>query len=267
MSPVWPCRGFAIAVAQVLTDTEPGDALAASAAALRERLDRAANDSLSTTVARWFRFLDVRDGEVVELQALQVPIRSGYERNEYGHVASVDDAVRALRQAEEKRPKGIYYVLNEVDPVVATRATPDRWHPSRKNESTTDRDIIARRALFIDVDAERSSGTSASEEELQRAFGKAAEVLAWLREHLPEGAIGVGHSGNGVSLFLAIERLAETPELARLARALLAGLAHRFSDGGAKVDTTVHEAKRLMTTSSARSPSLVATYRHVARTC
>lgn len=203
-----------------------------------------ASEELSSNVERWFQFLGLGEGDVLELQALGIPTRYA-PQNQFTHVATVDDAVVALMVADQQAPIGTYCIFNEVDPAVATRAAIGRWHVARRGESTTDRDILARRALFIDVDAERASGTSASDAELGRAVAKAAEILCWLGEKVPEGAIGMGHSGNGVSLFVALDAIAETPELARFAKALLAGLDHRFSCAGVKIDRTVGDAKRL----------------------
>lgn len=95
------------------------------------------------------------------------------------------------------------------------------------------------------MDAERASGTSATEEELGHAIAKAADILAWLVQRVPSASIGAGHSGNGASLFLALDELPEPPELALSVKALLAGLDHRFSDARAKVDRSVSDAKRL----------------------
>src|SRR5690606_15018927 len=106
-------------------------------------------------------------------------------------------AVAALEHAEEREPTGSYVLFNAVDPAVGTRAASGRWHMAKRGESTTDRDVRARRAVYIDLDAERASGTSATDEELEHAIAKAAAILAWLEERVPSGAIGIGHSGNG----------------------------------------------------------------------
>lgn len=246
MSPPWSLGGFAHGVAQATaTDTIEAPAPPTlTAESLRERLDETASEELSSNVERWFRFLALGPEDFLELQALGIPTRHS-SISKYTHVATVDDMVIALEAAERVNPVGLYCIFNELDPAVAARAKAGSWHLARKGESTSDRDVLARRALYIDVDAERVSGTSATEEELARAVGKSTDVLSWLTEHIPVEAIGMGHSGNGVSLFVALASLTETPELARLTRALLAGLDHRFSDKGAKVDRSVCDAKRL----------------------
>jgi hypothetical protein len=211
---------------------------------LRERLDSAADEGLSQNISRFLRFLGHEDGDVIELQTLGVPNKYA-PSNHFTHVRSVEKAIDALEYADERAPVGSYVLFNAVDPAVATRAASGRWHQAKRGESTTDRDVRARRAVYIDVDAERTSGTSATDEELGHAVAKAADILVWLEERVPSAAIGAGHSGNGVSLFLALDDLPERPELALLVKALLAGLEHRFSDARAKVDRSVSDAKRL----------------------
>lgn len=49
------------------------------------------------------------------------------------------------------------------------------------------------------MDAERTSGTSATDDELGHAVAKAADILAGLEERVPSASIGVGHRGNGAS--------------------------------------------------------------------
>ncbi|MBK8012199.1 MAG: hypothetical protein IPK13_12695 [Deltaproteobacteria bacterium] len=155
-------------------------------------------------------------------------------------MSSLEDAIGALEHEEGREPVGSYVLFNAVDPAVATRAASGSWHPAKRGESTTDRDVRARRAVYIDVDAER-----ATDEALGHAVAKATDTLAWLEERVPSAAIGAGHSGNGASLFVALDHLPERPDLARPVKTLVAGLDHRFSDARAKVDRRVSDAKRL----------------------
>lgn len=211
---------------------------------LLQRLEAAAAEGLSANTTRFLRFLGHQDGEVMELQALGVPGKYA-STNHFTHARTVAGALAALEQAEQRMAMGVYVLFNAVDPAVSTRAASGAWHVARRGESTTDRDVRGRRALYIDVDAERVSGTSATDEELQHAFARAADILGWLEGRVPAGAIGIGHSGNGASVFLSLASLPERPELALSIKAFLAGLSHRFSDARAKVDRSVCDAKRL----------------------
>jgi hypothetical protein len=135
---------------------------------LRERLDSAADEGLSQNIARFLRFLGHQDGDMIELQTLGVPNKYA-PTNHFTHVKTVEKAVDALEYADERDPTGSYALFNAVDPAVATRAASGSWHVAKRRESTTDRDVRVRRALYIDVDAERTSGTSATDEELGHA--------------------------------------------------------------------------------------------------
>jgi hypothetical protein len=135
---------------------------------LRERLDSAADEGLSQNIARFLRFLGHQDGDMIELQTLGVPNKYA-PTNHFTHVKTVEKAVDALEYADEREPTGSYAIFNAVDPAVATRAASGSWHVAKRRESTTDRDVRVRRALYIDVDAERTSGTSATDEELGHA--------------------------------------------------------------------------------------------------
>jgi hypothetical protein len=163
---------------------------------LRERLDSAADEGLSQNIARFLRFLGHEDGDVIELQALGVPGKYG-PIHQFTHVRSIEDAIGALEHEEGRGPVGSYVLFNAVDPAVATRAASGSWHVAKRGESTTDRDVRARRALYIDVDAERTSGTSATDEEVGHAIAKAAVYRTRVVKT-------VGHPGNGSESMLAV---------------------------------------------------------------
>src|SRR5690606_23642559 len=138
---------------------------------LRERLDSTADEGLSQNISRFLRFLGHEDGDVVELQTLGVPNKYA-PTNHFTHTKTVEKAIDALGTAEQGGPTGSYRRFNAVGPAVATRAASGSWHGAKRGESTTDRDVRARRAVYIDVDAERASGTSATDEELGHAVAK-----------------------------------------------------------------------------------------------
>lgn len=128
---------------------------------LRERLDSAADEGLSQNISRFLRFLGHEDGDVIELQALGVPGKYG-PIQQFTHVSSIEDTIGAPEHEEGREPVGSYVLFNAVDPAVATRAARGSWQQAKRGESTTDRDVRARRAVHIDVDAEHTSDTSAS---------------------------------------------------------------------------------------------------------
>ncbi len=225
--------------------------MTATATSMKERtlesaLLAAEAEARDPNVRRWLRFANVRPGDVVEIQALKVQFGNGGDRTYVAHASSTTEVLRLLDEAKQYKCPGIYFIANRVNPAVASRLGLDKWNPAPKGTSTTDRDIIARTIAFIDVDSERSSGTSATEAELAAAVALASEVHDWLAGVLGNtSALGYGASGNGRGIYIALDDLAE-PDAAPRVKAILDGLAPRFKTARAKIDTSVNDAKRLV---------------------
>lgn len=208
-------------------------------------LERAQAEQPEASVARWLRFAHVRSSDVVELQALNVTFGNA-ARTYVAHASSSSEVLRLLDESKRFDCPGVYWIANRVDPAVATRLGIDKWNPAPKGASTTDRDITHRTVLFVDIDAERPTGTSSTAAELGAAVAVAAEVHDWLAGVLGrEVVLGYGASGNGRGVYVALADLLETDAGVRV-KAILTGLDHRFSTPGAKVDTSVSDAKRLV---------------------
>lgn len=210
---------------------------------LLARLDAATREPLEANVRRWLAFLGPGTNE---LQILGDTV-SRFAPNLFAHPRSVDEAVGLLEQAERRAPMGVFVILNSPDDAVTTRLPAGKWHPTPKGSSTTDADIRFRRALFIDVDADRVKATSSTTEELGRALRGAEAVYDALAAIVGEQALALGHSGNGAGVYLALEQLEETDELAALCRGVVAAVHARFSPlhPGVIFDTTITDAKRL----------------------
>lgn len=104
-------------------------------------------EGIEGNLRRWLRFVGWSEGEWLELQALGVT--GGYgERVRFAHADAVASAVALLVEMERRRPTGIYTIANRINPAVATRAQPGRWHDAKKGASTSDRDITHRRGRF-----------------------------------------------------------------------------------------------------------------------
>ncbi len=110
-----------------------------------------------------------------------------------------------------------------------------------KEPLTSDLDIIRRRWLLIDCDAQRPAGISATKEEHEAAMARAREIFAYLREDCWPDPIAAD-SGNGAHLLYRLDLPAEDGGL--LSRVLLA-LSHRFDDDAVKVDTGVFNPARI----------------------
>ena len=204
------------------------------------------SEGLEANFARWLAFVGAVHGEWIELQALKIPTRYG-KKNRFAHVDSVAAALPLLRQGDTFGAQGVFVIANRVNPAVATRMTPRAWYDAEKGASTTDRDVTHRRVLFVDVDALRTTGTSATEEEMGHSIVVALAVYAKLAELLGgEEALGYGHSGNGRQVFVAIEPTEEPSPLTATVKGILSALSIAFAAPGAEIDRTVADPKRLV---------------------
>ncbi len=218
----------------------------AEAVKLEERLAAAVAEGLEANFVRWLTFRGIEHGEWFELQALKIPSRYG-KKNRFAHADSLAAALPLLRQGDSFGAQGVFIIANRLNPAVATRTTPRAWYDAEKGASTTDRDVTHRCVLFVDVDALRTSGTSATDEEMGHSIGVALAVYARLAELLGgDGALGYGHSGNGRQVFVAIEPTEEPSPLTATVKGILAALAIAFAAPGAEIDRTVADAKRLV---------------------
>ncbi|MCU0691485.1 MAG: DUF927 domain-containing protein, partial [Polyangiaceae bacterium] len=206
-------------------------------------LEEAIRDAVTFdgSFAAWARFADIRPGQWIELQALG-------DRNYYVHTNDLQQvAVLQSHGMVRQAATGLYIIANQIDEAVTSRAEPHKWHFAKRNTSTSNRDIVSRSVVFIDIDAERPSGTSATDQEMACATEQALAIYDKLASVIGDSdCLGYGHSGNGRQVFIALDHIAESPELAATIRQLLLAVASWPCVPGAKVDVGVHDAKRLV---------------------
>ena len=113
-------------------------------------------------------------GQVTELRILDGTMRldrwastlSGY----------FDDAEKLIAELENvTSAKAVYVIPNPIDPALLARAA-NRIRKAGKGETTSDKDIIARRWLLIDCDPQRASGISSTESEHQAALERCQKI-------------------------------------------------------------------------------------------
>jgi hypothetical protein len=186
--------------------------------------------------------LCLQPGQVTELRVVHAWVEgerrpgtySGYFDRE--HISALIAACQRIRSAT-----ACYFIPNAIRPELLGRAY-NRARIVRDREPlTTDKDIVERRWLLIDVDAVRPTGVSATAAEKAAAEGlvTAIDYELWERG-LPPGIIG--DSGNGAHLMIPMRMPAED---GGFCQKMLKGLAHRFNTPQAAVDVTVHNAARL----------------------
>ncbi len=180
-----------------------------------------------------------RPGDVQELRCLgkKKSVQSGYFKD----IKKLANVISVVDKTGDQ--KGIYFVLNKINPALYARM-PDTLSQPRENIKTTEDGDIERRYWFpIDFDPIRPAEISSSGEEHEAALTKAKECREWLRERKWPSPI-YADSGNGAHLVYPIDlpnddNSKETVELA------LKVLAAKFNDNKVTIDEKNFNAARI----------------------
>ena len=110
--------------------------------------------------------------------------------------------------------------------------------------NVTDKDIEARRYIFIDIDRAKKADCPATDAEVQHAIDLSHNIRRFMSEC---GWIEplVVMSGNGVHLYYYLSYMPNTPQLTEKIRALLQLLGDKFDNKHVKVDRGVYNASRI----------------------
>ena len=136
-------------------------------------------------------------GDVIELRALDI---NG--KTQAGYFSDFDQlAIEATRLSG--LAAGIYVVLNQIDRTLLARSQ-NRIALFPKN-LTQDKDITGRRWLPIDIDPNRPSGISSTDQEHAAGLTVAIMVKTYLiKLGFPADSILTGDSGNGAHVLVRI---------------------------------------------------------------
>ena len=176
-------------------------------------------------------------GEVRELRILK--------HNRFGHTASgYFDSPEKLAVASRKwdRRANLYVSLNPVEPSLLARAA--SRIVERAENTTSDQHVLRRTWLFVDIDPDRPSGISSTDEELSNARAVADAVAAYLKSQSWPDPI-VAMSGNGYYVLYRID-LPNSDGSATLVKSVLDALATRFNTSEAHIDVSVANAARIV---------------------
>jgi hypothetical protein len=182
-------------------------------------------------------------GDVIEIRALDVgrtKSRSGNTHAGYFNFENRDAIASAIREVDGSA-EGVYVVFNRLNPDLLARS--DNHLKIRPKHTTGDADIIEWRWLFIDADAIRPSGISATDAEHEAALQRARAIREFLAERgWPEPIHG--DSGNGGHLLYRLPHL-DLEHAADLVKSCLKALSARFSDPVVEVDESTANAARM----------------------
>ncbi len=117
-------------------------------------------------------------GDIAEMRVMH---RDGVVSGRFDDVAQL--AHQAAYWDGEPGVKAIYYTLNTLDPAKAKYI--GHWQMNlmkSKARSTRDIDVLRRNLYLVDIDVERPSGTSSTDEEKAQAFVLAEKVRDYLTD-------------------------------------------------------------------------------------
>jgi archaellum biogenesis ATPase FlaH len=135
-----------------------------------------------------------------------------------------------------------YWVMNPLMPECYGREQKDKIVLKPKN-TTSDKEIIGRDWVLIDVDCNRVAGVNATNKEAEYAFAKAEQVESFLLSQGFNRPVKV-FSGSGIHLYLKCA-LACNESNDNLIRDFLLALGMLFDDANCKIDSVVFNRSRI----------------------
>lgn len=189
---------------------------------------------------RWWEVFNPAS-KLVEIRLLGKNTYSGYFTN----IDTLIGQLRPLLDHNNYQYYGAmqaYFTLNEVNEDLYSREQRDIFVKKPKS-TTTDGDIVRRRLVLIDLDPQRSSGISASNEEFEKAHRKCVDVYRYLMENgFKEPIITV--SGNGYHCYVPCN-MPNDDEHNELVKRFLQSLAKIFGEGDVEIDEKVFNPARI----------------------
>lgn len=179
---------------------------------------------------------DVVNPDLVEVRI----IGSGFTAS--GYFRTADTLLKALSRYKNKQGVNFYMVMNDIDHACYSRTQSERFI-ERPKETTSDKDITGRKWFLIDLDADRPSGVSTTNEELKSSIQKGGEIYTFMQSLGFEKPV-VALSGNGMHLLYRIA-LVNSDQATAIIKRCLQALDMLYSDEVVKVDTSVYNASRI----------------------
>lgn len=175
------------------------------------------------------------DSELFEIRII------GSKKAISGYFKDAETLIRELKLID-LRNVNVYITLNQIKDSLFSRAQSENFVAGAKN-TTSDNEVIGYKWLFIDLDPQRETGISSSDDELQEAYDMARRISVYLSElgfEEPVKAL----SGNGAHLLYRV-RLANTEENKELVQKCLNTLSVMFSNERVEVDTANFNPSRI----------------------
>jgi len=200
-------------------------------------------DSLELSALVFGRFSGIATDAAIEVCSLPP---SQKLTPHVAYATSMHECVRLMREAKGiPRSTGCYLIANQIKPEVAARYPVNRWQRADAGRAA-DHEVEKVRLVYVDCDAQRIKGISSTDAEKRAAYDLSKRVEDFLISRLGDDhALGRGDSGNGYSIFVALEPFSPSKETGERIERFLKTLAVKFDAPGAKIDTTVFNPARL----------------------
>lgn len=179
-------------------------------------------------------------GELFEIRTISKKGKDGIIYS--GYFTDAEKVVDVLSKHEfpDNMNTQVYFTLNSINKEIIKK---DKDNKLCRGNTTADENITAYKLLLIDLDTERETGTSSSNEELEKSHQKAVKVYQTLKEYgFSEPVTAL--SGNGYHLLYKVN-FENTPENVQLVKSFLGTLNRLYSDNMVKIDTTVYNPARI----------------------
>lgn len=185
------------------------------------------------TVLQWWDVFK-KHNPLVEIRLI------GANKTASGYFSDPHTMMREI--APYTRDMNAYWVMNPIMSECYGRDQQDKIVLKPKN-TTSDKEIIGRDWVLIDVDCNRVAGVNATSKEAQYAYAKAAQVEGFLLSQGFNTPVKV-FSGSGIHLYLRCA-LACNESNDNLIRDFLLALGMLFDDANCKIDSVVFNRSRI----------------------
>ena len=154
------------------------------------------------------------------------------------------DPVKAADALERISLSGctVCWTINQIHPGCLART--QRNQIVQSDVTTSDKDVIRRLWLPIDLDPDRPSGCSASADELSAAEALAEKIVSTLTSTGYPDPLKI-HSGNGVHLLFPMNA-PNTPEADAACQSFLLDVGRKFDNESVHIDSGIFNASRVM---------------------
>jgi len=177
--------------------------------------------------------------QIIEIRIPKLITNTGFRKNNSGYFKDIANLAQEVYRVDSNNTcEAIYFSLNTIDEECYARSA-ERL--DRIDNTTSDKEITARRWLFIDVDARRPKGTSSTNVQHELALAKIQEIADYLTiQGWPKPVFA--DSGNGGHLLYRIDL---PPDDDHIIEKLLKILAAQFNQDRIELDTSVYNPARI----------------------